>query len=560
MKKSDTKSKRGSDARKSAPRGAAKSASKGVAKDAAKNATHHKGAGLRVRRAKLGDIDAIYACQTAAYTALGEDTLCDARQLELQIRAFPEGQLVATLDGKIVGYAMSLILDLDDDGPWYSYTEVTGGGTFNTHDPAGDTLYGADIAVHPRYRGKGVASRLYDNRKAILRRFNLRRMVAGGRIPGYREHAGRLTAEEYVAKVTSGEMRDSSPNAHLKAGYHVRDVRMGYLKDASSLNYATFLEYLNPKFSRARHRIAASPVKRPVRKIRVCAAQYEMRRVSSWDQFEQQVDFFVATAEQYHSHFLLFPELFTAQLFSTMDRHMGSVEAIEQLADLTPRYLEMFSQRAKDAGLFIIGGSHPVRIGDEIRNVAHLFSPGGEVHTQDKLHVTPNERQHYGIAPGDGITVFETSHARIAIVVCYDIEFPELSRLLTLAGAEVIFVPFSTDERKAYLRVRYSAQARAVENILYTVLAGNVGNLPQVDNFLVNYGQAVVCTPSDFAFPTNAIAGAADSNSETVVICDLDLVALEEAREMGSVRPLRDRRVDLYSLTPSVPVRVVRVS
>lgn len=514
---------------------------------------------LKVRRARLSDLDAIYAVQTAAYASSEAAMLCDKRHFALQIEAFPEAQLVATIGEEVVGYAAALIVTLDDGSPWYSYAEITGDGTFSTHDPAGDTLYGADIAVHPDYRGRGIAGRLYRARVTILKRFNLRRMVAGGRIPGYAEHAGRMSAEEYVERVCRGELKDQALNAHLKAGYRVRSTHLGYLDDAHSLNYATYLELENPDFRPGKRRIAASPMKRPVRKIRVCAAQYQMRRVTCWEEFEHQVEFFVATAQEYHCHFLLFPELFTVQLFSMLDPALPSVEAIELLADMTDRYRAMFVEKAKRSGLFIIGGSHPVRVGDEIRNVAHLFTPSGEIHTQEKLHVTPNERAEYGIQPGEGMRVFVTSHARVAIMICYDSEFPELARLLTLAGAEVLFVPFSTDERKAYLRVRYSSQARAVENIVYTVLAGNVGNLPQVENFLINYGQAVVCTPSDFAFPPEAIAGSADLNSETVVICDLDLVALEETREMGSVRPLRDRRPDLYSLEAKVPVEIVRV-
>ena len=233
-------------------------------------------------------------------------------------------------------------------------------------------------------------------------------------------------------------------------------------------------------------------------------------------------------------------------------------QAIEELAEMTERYREMFIRMAKRRNLYIVGGSHPVRVGNGIRNVAHLFTPNGEFYTQEKLHVTPTERQEYGIEPGDGLKVFETSHARIAIMVCYDVEFPELARLLTFGGAEVFFIPFSTDERKAYQRVRYSSQARAVENIVYTVIAGNVGNLPQVEKFLINYGQAGVFTPSDFPFPRDAVAADGDFNSETVVITDLDLVALEEAWEMGTVRPLRDRRPDLYLLEAKVPVEVIR--
>jgi len=477
----------------------------------------------------------------------------------MQIKAFPEGQFVAVAGKSIVGYATSLIVKLDDTSPWYSYGEITGGGTFSTHDSTGDTLYGADIAVLPEWRGRGVAGALYVARIGVLRRFNLRRMVAGGRIPGYREHAGRMSAEDYIDHVKRGKLKDQALNAHLKAGYKVRGVHMGYLRDEQSLDYATFLEYENPKFQKAKRRIAGSPMKRPVRKIRVCAAQYQMRRINDWADFEQQVEFFVATAEVYHCHFLVLPELFTAQLFTMLDPGTTTTGAISALADMTDKYVEMFTRMAKRTGLFIIGGSHPIRVGDEIRNVAHLFSPSGGVYTQEKLHVTPNERKEYGIAPGEGLRVFETSHARIAILVCYDVEFPELARLQTLAGAEVIFVPFSTDERKAYLRVRYCSQARAVENVIYTVLSGNVGNLPQVENFLINYGQAVICTPSDFPFPTDAVAATADTNSETVVITDLDLVALEETREQGSVRPLRDRRRDLYDVVAKNPVEIVRV-
>jgi predicted amidohydrolase/ribosomal protein S18 acetylase RimI-like enzyme len=491
---------------------------------------------VRIRRAKLSDVPAIYACQDAAYQNYGSGALCDERLLSLQIQAFPEGQLVAVHRGRIVGYAMSLIVLLDDESPWYSYGEITGDGTFRTHDPTGDTLYGADIAVHPDFRGRGIAGKLYEGRLAILRRFELRRMVAGGRIPGYREYAGRMSAEEYIERVKSRELKDPALSAHLKAGYRVLGVHMGYLHDAQSVNYATLLELPNPSYRPARRRIAASPMKRPIRKIRVCAAQYQMRSVKSWHEFEQQVDFFVSTAEQYHCHFLVFPELFTVQLFSLLDSRMAPRAAIAKLAGWADLYREMFSALAKRSGLFIIGGSHPVTVGDQIRNTAHLFSPSGNYYTQEKLHVTPSERAEYGISPGEGIKLFETSHARIAISVCYDVEFPELARLQTLAGAEVVFVPFSTDESRAYQRVRYCGQARAVENEIYTVLSGNVGNLPQVENFLINYGETVICTPSDFAFPTDAVAARSHSDTETVVIGDLDLAVLQEVREVGSVR------------------------
>ncbi len=431
---------------------------------------------------------------------------------------------------------------------------------FRHTQPKRDTLYGADIAVHPDYRGRGIARLLYEERKRIMRRFNLRRMVAGGRIPGYRRLAGLMTPEDYIDQVIKGELKDPALSTQLKIGFQVKGVIMDYLNDAESLNYATYLEMLNPKYNPEKRKIAAPPIRRPVRRVRVCAAQYQMRRIKSWEEFEQQVEFFVTTADEYHCHILLFPELFTAELFSIMDPNLDTLDAVKQLSGYTERYIEMFRRLSRDYHIHIIGGSHPVAADSAMFNVAHLFTPSGNVYTQDKLHITPGERRQWGIHPGRGIKIFDTGLARIAIQVCYDIEFPELARILTLAGVEVIFVPFSTDERKSYNRVRYCAQARAVENWLYVVISGNVGNLPNIRSFLINSGQAAVFTPSDFAFPINAIAAEADSNSETVVITDLDLNSLAIQRDIGSVRPLQDRRPDIYELKSNIPIEIVRTS
>lgn len=513
---------------------------------------------VTTRRWKASDIPAVIECQRAAYPNFADENLCDERSYTMQLAAFPEGQVLAEIDGRVVGYATSLIIQMNDDLPWYSYPEVTGVATFSTHDPSGDTLYGADIAVHPDYRGHGIAGRLYDERRKILKRFNLRSLVAGGRIPGYKDHAGRMTPEEYIERVKSGELKDMALSAHLKAGFEVRGVHMDYLTDEASLNYATFIEMPNPDFNAARRKIASSPITRPARKIRVCLAQFEMRAIRTWEDFMQHADFFINTADGYHCHFLLFPEFFTAQLFSIMDPELDSVTAARELAGYTDRFREFIRRRAMSSGLHIIAGSHPVMTDGRLLNVSWLVTPSGNIYSQDKLHVTPGERIHFGIDPGSGIYVFDTGLARIAIQICYDIEFPEVARLMTLAGAEVIFVPFSTDERRSYLRVRYCAQARAVENMIYVALTGNIGTMPEVSSFLLNYGQAAVCTPSDFAYPPRATAGEADPNAETVVIADLDLSDLAMQREMGSVRQLRDRRPDLYRLEAMEKVRLIR--
>lgn len=515
---------------------------------------------VKVRRWKLSDIPAIVECEHAAYPYISRESLQDARKLELQLKAFPEGQFLAEINGRIVGYASSLIVLLDEDSPWYSYNEITGVGTFSTHDPSGDTLYGSDIAVHPDFRGRGIASKLYARRKALVKRLNLRRMVAGGRIPGYAEHAKKMTPDRYIELVKRGELKDMALSAHLKAGYDVLSVHYAYLTDGESMNYATYLQWENRDFDPAKRMIAGSPIRRPVRKIRVCAAQYQIRPIKAWDELAMQVEFFAETANEYHCHFLLFPELFTAQLFSMLPKQMESRQAVLEVAKYHEKYLELFKKMAAEYGLYIIGGSHPVKVGDELRNVAHFFTPAGNVYTQEKMHITDVEKRFYNIQPGDKLRVFDTPLGRIGILVCYDVEFPELCRLLIMHGIEVLFVPFATDERKSYHRVRYCAQARAIENVVYVVLAGCVGNLPQVRSFLVNYGQAVVCTPCDVSFPKDGILAEAEPNFETVVIAELDLHDLLVQRDLGSVKPLQDRRPDIYEVKSHMPVEVVYVT
>lgn len=511
-----------------------------------------------VRPWRNEDISAIIACHEAAYPDYPPEDQFDERLHAMQINAFPEGQILAEYEGRVIGYCTSLIVQLDDDSHAYTYTEITGAYTFSTHEPGGDTLYGADIAVHPDYRGCGVAGLLYKERHALVQRYNLRRMVAYGRIPGYKDYAGKMTPEEYVDQVVAGTLNDPALNAHLKAGYRVRRILLDYMPDETSLNYSTFLERPNPDFDPAKRAIAASPLKRPVRSMRVCAAQFHMRPIKSWDEFAQTVDFFVDTADTYHCHFLLLPELFTAQLFTTLPPDLEPAVALRQLAGMVDRYRELLAAQAKDHRLCIIGGTHPVERNGRIYNTAHIFTPHGKIFTQDKLHIGLQERKEFGITPGEEIRVFDTPFCRIAVLPSTDIEYPELARLLTLAGVEVIFVPFSTDERKAYLRVRYSAQARASENYLYVVASGNAGNLPSTKNYLINYAQSAVFTPSDFSFPPGGIAGEADPNAETVVIADLDLNVLALQREHGSVRPLFERRSDLYDLRLKQPIRVVK--
>ena len=149
---------------------------------------------------------------------------------------------------------------------------------------------------------------------------------------------------------------------------------------------------------------------------------------------------------------------------------------------------------------------------------------------------------------GGRLQSFDTDCGKIGILICYDSEFPELSRLLADDGMDILFVPFLTDTQNGYSRVRLCAQARAIENECYVAIAGSVGNLPKVHNMDIQYAQSAVFTPCDFSFPNNGVKAETTPNTEMILVADVDLDLLRELHSFGAVRNLKDRRKDFYRL------------
>ena len=181
-------------------------------------------------------------------------------------------------------------------------------------------------------------------------------------------------------------------------------------------------------------------------------------------------------------------------------------------------------------------------------NVGFLCRRDGTYEMYEKLHVTPDEIKSWGLNGGKLLNTFDTDCAKIGVLICYDVEFPELSRLMADQGMQILFVPFLTDTQNAYSRVRVCAQARAIENECFVVIAGSVGNLPRVHNMDIQYAQSGVFTPCDFAFPTDGKRAEATPNTEMILVSDVDLDLLNELHTYGSVRNLKDRRNDLYEV------------
>ncbi|MBS3743174.1 MAG: GNAT family N-acetyltransferase [Wenzhouxiangellaceae bacterium] len=465
-------------------------------------------------------------------------------QFESQIRRFPEGQLCIEDNGKVVAAAISLMVKYSRWGHDHRYWDIVGDGYLTTHDPKGDVLYGVDVFVHPDYRDLRLGRRLYDARKELCERLNLRGIVAGGRIPGYANHRDEMTPQQYVAKVRARELVDPVLTFQLSNDFQVRKIVKGYLPDdRRSSGYATLLEWVNIYFEEPGTGLIGG---RPS-DVRVGAVQWQMRPTHSLEDLYGQMEYFVDAVSGYQADVVLFPEFFNGPMMAPWN-DQGPAEAVRQLAGYTEQVRDEMLRLAVSYNINIVAGSMPEYDGEQLRNVCYLLRRDGTWDKQYKIHVTPDEVGYWGLTGGDRVRVFDTDVGRIGILICYDVEFPELPRLMAESGMNILFVPYWTDTKNAYLRVRLCAQARAVENECYVVISGSVGNLPKVENMDIQYSQAAVFTPSDFAFPHDAIAAEATANSETMLIADLDLDNLREIRSHGSVRNLADRRLDLYEL------------
>ncbi|HET8936206.1 MAG TPA: carbon-nitrogen hydrolase family protein [Polyangiales bacterium] len=486
----------------------------------------------------MSDLPSITALHYQAYPGTEPWTEANLRD---HIERFPEGQLGVELDNRLVATSSSLVLKLSELDVKHTFSDVCANGFIRGHDPEGDTLYGIDITVDKRVRGMRLARRLYDARKELTQQLNLRSMVFGGRMPGYHRHANKLSAEEYLAKVLRKELRDVVITAQRANGFMISGVLRDYWpQDKQSRGHAVFMEWRNPNWVPAHGKIAA-------RTVRVAAVQYQMRSVQSFEEFATQCEFFVDTSSDFRSDFVLFPELLTNQLLSLVPADSPSASA-RRLSEFSERFVQFFGHMAMKYAVNVIAGTHLMVEEGKLLNVAHLFHRDGRINKQYKVHITPSEARWWGVSAGDRIEVFDTDRGRIGIAICYDVEFPEYVRALKARGAELIFVPYNTDIRSGHLRVRACSQARAIENHLYVVTAGAVGNLPHVEGADIHYAQSAILTPSDIPFARDAVAAEATPNVETMVVHDLDLVLLRRTQANGTVNIWPDRRTDLYEI------------
>lgn len=501
--------------------------------------TEHK---LNLRHLTLDDFADIKKLMDAVYPGLGG--AWPEKKFQSQLKVFQDGQICIEDHGVVVAAAFSVIVDYDKFGDQHTYDQITGDAYLTTHDPLGDVLYGVDVFVSPDYHGMRLGRRLYEARKELCQNLNLKAIVAGGRIPNYQNHADKLTPQAYIEQVKRKELYDPILTFQLSNEFDVKRVIKGYLpEDKESHGYATLLEWTNLYYDPEK----AALIGADRTTARIGCVQWQMRPFNSVDELIQQVEFFIDALSDYQCDLALFPEFFNAPLMG-IENHKNSIDSIKALTEYSAEIVEAISKLAVSYNINVIAGSMPILEDDELLNVSYLCRRDGTIEAQYKLHPTPYEKRAWIMQGGNELKVFDTDFGKIGVLICYDVEFPELARLQSEQGMQMLFVPFWTDTKNGYLRVRCCAQARAIENECYVAIAGSVGNLPNVEGADIQYAQSAVFSPSDFSFPHDAIMAETTPNTEMTLIVDLDLEKLNKLQNEGSVRNYLDRRRDLYKV------------
>jgi predicted amidohydrolase len=279
--------------------------------------------------------------------------------------------------------------------------------------------------------------------------------------------------------------------------------------------------------------------------LAVAAVQYPIRGGLDVTELLARIEHFAAEAQAGGAELVVFPELVVLDLLESAVPVIGQGAAQAQDAEatqlrriareVTPRYFEEIQSSSRRLGVAILGGSAPRETsGGGIVNTALLAFPDGQRVLQDKLFLTPDEAA-WGWTYGDRLRVFDAPWGRSTILICYDSQFPSLSQQLSEAAPELILIPSMTSDH-GFFRVRWAAQARAIEHHAYVVVVGTVDAEPTPDGY---HGQAAFLTPQDSGFA--GVLAEGPRNREAIVHAKLDLAQLRRSRRAAGLYAARDQ-------------------
>lgn len=290
--------------------------------------------------------------------------------------------------------------------------------------------------------------------------------------------------------------------------------------------------------------------------LKIASAQYPIGQPKTLAEWEEKVALWVKNGAATGASLLVFPEYAAIEQAAAFGPDVyGDLKlTLAKVAELAGERVAFHVELANKHNVHLLAGSGPRLTSDgRYVNAAQLIAPNGAIGEQEKLVMTPFERD-WGISAGRPPRVFETEMGTFGIAICYDSEFPLLVRSMAEAGADVVLVPSCTERVSGYHRVRTGSLARALENGIATVQSPTVGDAPWSPAVDFNSGAAGIYVPSEHAVSDTGVLAEGTLNAAQWVTATIDLDRLRRVRETGEMRNYLD-----WDLQPGAPAARVSV-
>jgi predicted amidohydrolase len=296
-------------------------------------------------------------------------------------------------------------------------------------------------------------------------------------------------------------------------------------------------------------------IKQP-KTLKVASAQYPISQPKTLAEWEEKVAVWVKNGAATGASLLVFPEYASIEQAACFGPEVyGDLKmTLAKVAEIADARVQFHAALAKKHKVHILVGSGPrLKPDGSYVNAAQLVTPDGTIGEQEKLVMTPFERD-WGISASSTVRVFKTKLGVLGIAICYDSEFPLLVRAMAEAGAEVVLVPSCTERVSGYHRVRTGSLARALENGIATVQSPTVGDAPWSPAVDFNAGAAGIFVPSEQGVSDTGVLAQGTLNAAEWVTATIDLERLRRVRETGEMHNYCD-----WALQPGAPMRRIDV-
>jgi GNAT superfamily N-acetyltransferase len=197
--------------------------------------------GLVIASATPEHAEALEELQRVVFPTLADEQRFKAAHYLKHLELFPAGQFVGLDGDRVVAATTTIRLHFDFMHASHTFADIIQGGWLTSHEPDGDWLYGADIGVHPAYRGRGVAQALYAARQELVWALGLKGQVTAGMLSGYGAVKHQMSAEAYYEGLLAGRINDPTLSMQQRIGFEFRGLLKDYLDDPLCDNYSVLI-------------------------------------------------------------------------------------------------------------------------------------------------------------------------------------------------------------------------------------------------------------------------------------------------------------------------------